>query len=407
VEELTRHLALSLRLAGDKVEVWTLLPDDSEPETVEILDDLVVRRLPMPLPATNWPAIRRSTTTGPRTLVSLRSAVAAFRPDVLHVQCFGPNGTYATALSRVTGIPLVVTLQGETMMDDTDIFEESRSLRTSLRLALRRAAAVTACSAFTLADAEHRFGLEEGRGQVIFNGVSLEDGRPPGAEGEAEADQESDAKADQEIGQRLTGVAGRPYILALGRIVEKKGFDLLLEAYAGLDPKRHEVDLVIAGAGGAVDALRQQAAGLGVEGRVHLVGRLDRQAVAEAMTAATLFVMPSRVEPFGIVILEAWRAGVAVVASNRGGAPEFVRDGQDGVLVDPFDTSALTAALDHLLADPVERNRIAAAGPARVDDFSWLRIAAVYGSIYRSVVRAPADDHRAPSGTAAASGGVR
>ena len=55
--------------------------------------------------------------------MSLRSAVAAFRPDVLHVQCFGPNGAYATALSRVTGIPLVVTLQGETVMDDTDIFE--------------------------------------------------------------------------------------------------------------------------------------------------------------------------------------------------------------------------------------------------------------------------------------------
>ena len=182
VEELTRHLALSLRLGGDNVEVWTLLPDDSQPETVEILDDLVVRRLPMPLPATNWPAIRRSTTTGPRTLASLRSAVAAFRPDVLHVQCFGPNGTYATALSRVTGIPLVVTLQGETVMDDADIFEESRSLRTSLRLALRRAAAVTACSAFTLADAEHRFGLEEGRGQVIFNGVSVEGGRPSGEE---------------------------------------------------------------------------------------------------------------------------------------------------------------------------------------------------------------------------------
>ena len=399
VEELTRHLALSLRLAGDKVEVWTLLPDDSQPESVEILDDLVVRRLPMPLPATNWPAIRRSTTTGPRTLVSLRSAVAAFRPDVLHVQCFGPNGAYATALSRVTGIPLVVTLQGETVMDDTDIFEESRSLRTSLRLALRRAAAVTACSAFTLADAERRFGLEKGRGQVIFNGVSLEDGRPPGAEAEA--------VAHSEIHERLTGVAGRPYILALGRIVEKKGFDLLLEAYAGLDPERHEVDLVIAGAGGAVDGLRQQAAGLGVEDRVHLVGRLDRKGVAEAMAGAALFVMPSRLEPFGIVILEAWRAGVAVVATNRGGAPEFVGDGQDGVLVDPFDTPALTAALDRLLADPVERQRIAAAGRARVGDFSWPRIAAAYRSVYRSVVGAPADDDRAPSGTAATSGGVR
>ena len=51
--------------------------------------------------------------------------------------------------------------------------------------------------------------------------------------------------------------------------------------------------------------------------------------------------MPSRLEPFGIVVLEGWRAGVAVVATTQGGPPEFVRDGMDGVLVDPFDTSAV------------------------------------------------------------------
>ena len=103
--------------------MWTAHPDDASPETVEVLDGLVVRRLPMPLPATNWPAIRRTAVTGTRTLFSLRNAVAAFRPDVLHVQCFGPNGAYATALARLTGLPLVITLQGETLMDDTDIFD--------------------------------------------------------------------------------------------------------------------------------------------------------------------------------------------------------------------------------------------------------------------------------------------
>ena len=133
VEELTRHLALNLVDAGDEVEVWTGTPVDTDPETAEILDGLVVRRLPMPLPATNWPAVARTATVGRRTLDGLRQAVAAFRPDVLHVQCFGPNGTYATWLSRRTGIPLVVTLQGETLMDDADIFEHSRILRASLR----------------------------------------------------------------------------------------------------------------------------------------------------------------------------------------------------------------------------------------------------------------------------------
>ena len=140
----------------------------------------------MPLPGRKWSSIRRSTTIGPRTVTALRRAVDRVRPDVLHVQCFGPNGVYATALARLTGLPLVVTLQGETMMDDSDIFESSRVLRMSLRSGLRRAGAVTGCSAFALADAERRFGLAPGRGQVIPNGVDLNGparavaGRPTG-----------------------------------------------------------------------------------------------------------------------------------------------------------------------------------------------------------------------------------
>ena len=70
------------------------------------------------------------------------------------------------------------------------------------------------------------------------------------------------------------------------------------------------------------------------------------------MAGAAVFVMPSRLEPFGIVVLEAWRAGTAVVATSRGGPPEFVRDGEDGLLVDPFDTAAFAGALEGLLADP-------------------------------------------------------
>jgi glycogen(starch) synthase len=386
VEELTRHLALSLGDAGDQVEVWTLQPDDSARETVEILDGIVVRRFPMPLPARNWSAIRRSAVTGPRTLFSLQSAVAAFRPDVLHVQCFGPNGAYATALSRLTGLPLVVTLQGETLMDDTDIFDISRSLQSSLRAGLRRAAVVTGCSSFTLADAEERFGLMPGRGRVVYNGVDLDGGW-----------------YSRHASAPFAPVAedpDRPYILALGRIVEKKGFDLLLAAYAAIDDRSRGADLVIAGSGAALDGLRHIAVELGIDGHVHFVGRLNRDEVADAMAGAALFVMPSRLEPFGIVILEAWRAGIAVVASNRGGAPEFLRDGHDGVLVDPFDTASFGATLEALLADPERRRVIAEAGRARVEEFGWSIVAEEYRRIYMSATGTVAGDSDSPDGTA-------
>jgi glycogen synthase len=386
VEELTRHLALALVAAGDEVEVWTGNPDDRDPETVEVLDGLVVRRLPMPLPATNWPSVGHAATTGPRTLRALRRAVRSFRPDVLHVQCFGPNGSYATALARITGVPLVVTLQGETLMDDADIFDRSRVLRASLRAGLRTAAAVTACSAFTLDDAVARFGLPPGRGVVIPNGVSLDPPPEPAAIG-------TDAPGP------LDRLGTTPYVLALGRVVDKKGFDLLLAGYAAMDPAARTADLVIGGTGPALERLEAQAEESGIGDRVHFVGRLSREQVASAMSGAAVFVMPSRLEPFGIVALEGWRAGTAVVATSRGGAPEFVRDGQDGLLVDPFDTVAVARVLGRLLSDDALRRSVAAAGHDRVAAFAWPVVAERYRGLYASVLGAPVR-LRQPAGAA-------
>jgi glycogen(starch) synthase len=261
-------------------------------------------------------------------------------------------------------------------MDDGDIFEVSRVMRAALRAGLRSAAAVTACSAFTLEDAVHRFGLPASRGVVIPNGVSLDGAGPP-----------------SDIGDTgLPAHLGRtPYVLALGRVVDKKGFDLLLAGYAAMDPADRTADLVIGGAGPALEHLEAQAEESGIADRVHFVGRLTREQVAEAMAAAAVFVMPSRLEPFGIVVLEGWRAGTAVVATSRGGAPEFVRDGGDGLLVDPFDTAAVARVLGRLLTDDDLRRSLAAAGQKRVVEFAWPVVADRYRSLYAAVVGEPVD----------------
>jgi glycogen(starch) synthase len=184
-------------------------------------------------------------------------------------------------------------------------------------------------------------------------------------------------------------------------VVEKKGFDLLLSAYAEIAGTHPTVDLVIGGDGAALEGLRRAAAALGVADRVRFVGRLTRKRVADAMAGATAFVMPSRLEPFGIVVLEAWRAGTAVVATNRGGPPEFVRDGLDGVLVDPFDTAAFAGALDALLDDDDRRRAIASAGLARVAAFAWPEIAGRYRALYSSVLEGDrAEPHETGEGPA-------
>ncbi len=123
----------------------------------------------------------------------------------------------------------MVTLQGETFMDDNDIYERSASLRLGLRAGLRRAHTVTGCSRFVLDDAVRRFGLAPGAGVVIPNGVEVH-GHVP------------------EIPLELPF---KRFVLGLGRAVEKKGFDLLIDAFARLAPDQPDVGLVIGGDGAA------------------------------------------------------------------------------------------------------------------------------------------------------------
>jgi glycogen synthase len=363
VEELTRRLARRLVEGGDQVEVWTIRHPGTLPGE-ELVDGLRVRRFILPMPRAHPVALARLPVPTVRALWSLSRAVDRFRPDVLHVQCFSANGVYATALAAVRGLPLVVSLQGETVMDDHDIYQRSAALRAGLRLGVRRAGAVTACSRFTLDDAVERLRLRPGRALVVPNGVETAgDGGQP----------------------RPFGVPFDRFVLGLGRVVAKKGFDLLVEAFARLAPRRSGLGLVVAGDGPSRAGLAAQAARLGIADRVHLAGSLGRAEIAWAMDAADVFVLPSRVEPFGIVILEALRAGRPVVVSSRGGGSEIVRHEREGLLADPVDAEQLAAAIGRLLDDRDLARRLAEAGRERVKAFDWSVVADDYRAIYRSV----------------------
>lgn len=363
VEELSHRLARHLLLAGDDVEVWTTQPGGAPSE--EKLAGITVRRFSMPMPPAKLGPVARFPLSGGRALIGLMRAVRAFKPDLLHVHCFSVNGAYATLASRLGRVPLVISLHGETMMDDHDIFDRAVSLRAALRLGFRRARAVTACSQFVLDDAITRFGLAPALGQVIFNGVEISDDVEPAA----------------------VPIPFQRFVACLGRMVHKKGIDLLLDALPSVAQRVPDVGLVVGGQGPSEPELKQRVHDLGLADRVHFTGLLDRAGVSWVMQNAEVLVMPSRIEPFGIVALEAWRAGCPVIVSSVGGAPEFVRNGIDGLVVDPTNPAMLGDALHALLSDASMRRRMSRQSQERVMDFTWPVITARYREVYERVLR--------------------
>ena len=365
VEELTRRIAHHLERDHD-VEVWTIRHPARLPREEEI-EGVCVRRFDMPLPAARPARLLSFPPRATRAALVLTAAARSFRPDILHVQCFSANGLYAAFLSRLLRVPLVLTLQGETFMDDRDIYEHSVSLRAGLRAGLREAAVVTGCSAFVVDDAVRRFGLKPGTAHVIPNGIDVDgDPRPT----------------------PLHLPFGR-FVLGLGRLVDKKGFDLLIDAFARLE-NRADLGLVIGGDGPALGRLHGEVRRRGLDNRVVLPGMLSRGQVAWAMRNAALFVMPSRVEPFGIVMLESMLAGCPVIASSRGGASDVIRNGRDGLLVDPLDVQAVADTMERVLRERELRDRLVESGRWRVSDFTWDAIIERYLDAYRQATEAQA-----------------
>jgi glycosyltransferase involved in cell wall biosynthesis len=150
-------------------------------------------------------------------------------------------------------------------------------------------------------------------------------------------------------------------VLAYGRLVPEKGFDLLVDA-AAANP---DVPFVIAGDGRERAELERKAAKVP---NVRFAGYLGATGLAELMHDAFMVVMPSRVpETFGMVVLEAWAAGRPVVVSRRGALPELIDQGRTGLVVEPDAWQPLSEAIDQLRADPDAATRMGAEGRREVE----------------------------------------
>jgi len=296
------------------------------------------------------------------SVVRMRAEVhrltTAFKPDLHHVHQLGPIGFFADGVVSRRKTPCVVTMHSPFY---PQLLREGTLFDRLLRVADR----VTAVSEPTLEDLLAVYPNVRARSRVIRNGLPV--GRPefaPVPEGKT------------------------PHFVALGRVVPEKGFDVFLEALAFLKEEGVVFTASLAGDGQELDRLMARALHLGLENVLRFRGGLSQDAVWKLYDDATVVVMPSRwAEPFGLVALEAQLAGRPVIASRVGGVPEFVINGETGVLVLHDHPAALATAMRKLAGDPVTAARLAATARERaIKRFSIVRCAAEYEAVYQEAI---------------------
>jgi L-malate glycosyltransferase len=196
---------------------------------------------------------------------------------------------------------------------------------------------------------------------------------------------------EQRVLRASLGLAENAFVIfALGRMVVKKGFADLIEAFARLGPSvgGRPLQLLIAGDGAQRAVLTEAAARLGVGERVRWAGWQNDTTPYFAL--GDVFVCPSRHEPLGNVILEAWQHHLPVLSTRNEGASELVREGENALLVPLNDPAGLAEGLQRMLGfSPAERERLAAAGHATAQrEHSEGAVVAAYLAMYERLRRA-------------------
>ena len=289
----------------------------------------------------------------------LFKAVAAFRPDVIHIHAGGRLACASVKLAKRLGVPSVISLHGgAAAVPASELEEMLKPLKGKFpygaildRLFGLRFDPLAKVDVIICISHEEERRLKEkypGRNvQYLPNGVDGGDVR----------------------------AAARPgsNILCVSRIDYQKNQLALVELLAA----RPGCRLTLVGpitARWYADKIAARAKELGVDDRLTLVPGLPPGSaeLEAAFASADVFVLPSVHEPFGIVALEAMARGIPLIASNVGGLPDFVKDGENGLLFDPSDPANLVRAFDRLVALPPERvNTMVSAARATADQFTW------------------------------------
>ena len=350
-EVMASKLILALRERGHETIVVTR---QDEPD-LPVLDEYQgtrVYRFPF------WAALHSNNVAG---LLQLRQQLIdlkrEYKPDLVHMNCFGPSWFIHQDAAKRPSEPLLVTLH---TMPERTMMLKALEPGGLLRRALRAADWVTCVSGTVLIHTRALVPEITGYSSVVYNGL------------------EDPAVVPAPL------KVHPPRLLCVGRLIPEKGFDLALKAFARLKPAFPCSRMIIAGDGMLRAELEHQAKELGLAEAVDFPGWIAPDRIWSLLASATVVMMPSRSEGLPSVALEAGMMARPVVAARVGGIPEVVIDRKTGLLVEPENFEALANSVRLLLLNPNGAIELGNAARRRVQSsFSFDEYVGRYESLYQ------------------------
>jgi glycosyltransferase involved in cell wall biosynthesis len=348
------NLAAMLIKAGHQVLIVTSKHDPAlrKEETIQNID--VYRFGWSPKPVLTLPARFID------TLLKLLKIYRTFCPDIIYVHFLSTNALYFLILHWYLNFPFVISARGN---DIDGLPHEKLFHRRMLESLFRRADVVGFCSKALKDRAGIYLSSANKAGVILGDGVNV-----------------------TRIVQAEPFLTDTKYVFAVGRLVKKKGFDLLVQAFAKVLTDYPDLQLWIAGDGPERDSLDELINSLNVFSQIKLLGSINQEDIARYHKASLFFVLSSREEPFGIVNLEAMAASKAVVATNVGGVPGVVCQGETGILVEPT-VDGLFSGMLEMLSDPKRMKHMGETGyKVAQQQFNWEEVVKSYILVFENAI---------------------
>lgn len=303
-----------------------------------------------------------------------------FRFDIINAHWVLPNGLIGLLVSKCFRVPLVISLHGSGIY----LSKKNGLFRALGRFVFNAADGITACSP-VLRDGALELGAHPEKATVIPYGADLETFAPGNAGGDR-------------LRERLGIDRKEVVVLALGRMVEKKGFEYLVRAIPGIIKKHKTCRFVFAGDGPVLDDLKAMARELKVQDFVVFPGAVSWKETPLYHALADIFVVPSifdsegNVDGLPNVILESMASGKPIIGSKIVGIPLAIADGENGFLVREKDSNEIANAVLRLLGSRKLREEMGRESRRRVEtSLNWLETARQFQAMYDTVSTGSAD----------------